>query len=428
MFKKLFFTTLLLLASIAAVFGYYLQDEARLKSGLSAQLESASGYQVNIAGDLKWRILPGLGLALTNVKLRDEETQIHIGKLRLGLGLSELTKSPDSWKLDDLILNQIRIKDAGFRIQRFAMQGFALGQDTAFQAQILMLQGSEPSEIRTDGAPIDVDGSINYRLLNSKQNPAATLLDLKINEANIQTQLGTTPITAQCNGSITEIDGAATSKTDSLDVYNSLMNCTASQFSINSLSWPQSELALTTVDGRLNAELQAAKGSVNIKKLKDTISVMSRLSGQENLVANWPDTMQYQMLSVAASLQNEQVSVDGSLDNLKIVMLGTLDQQDNTLDLTGTVSVGKAEKDQLISLGPMLTDLPLPFYCKGPVAEPDCGPDTKAAMSIAGELIKREGRRKASEEIQESLLDGIEEKLPEGLRDSARQLLNLFKG
>ena len=48
-------------------------------------------------------------------------------------------------------------------------------------------------------------------------------------------------------------------------------------------------------------------------------------------------------------------------------------------------------------------------------------------MSIVGELAKREGKRVIQEKVQESLLDGIEEKLPEALKEKAEQLLNLFK-
>ena len=48
-------------------------------------------------------------------------------------------------------------------------------------------------------------------------------------------------------------------------------------------------------------------------------------------------------------------------------------------------------------------------------------------MSIVGDLAKREGMRAIQEKVQESLLDGIEEKLPGELREKAEQLLNLFK-
>ncbi|MAI10260.1 MAG: hypothetical protein CMM66_01575, partial [Rhodospirillaceae bacterium] len=80
-----------------------------------------------------------------------------------------------------------------------------------------------------------------------------------------------------------------------------------------------------------------------------------------------------------------------------------------------------------VQLDPLFTDLPLPFYCQGTAAEPDCGPDTGAAMSIVGELAKRTGRRVVLEKAQKSLLEGIEEKIPEELRDGAKQLLNLFR-
>ena len=48
-------------------------------------------------------------------------------------------------------------------------------------------------------------------------------------------------------------------------------------------------------------------------------------------------------------------------------------------------------------------------------------------MSIVGELAKREGKRVILEKVQESLLDGIEKKLPQELREKAEQFLNLFK-
>ena len=42
------------------------------------------------------------------------------------------------------------------------------------------------------------------------------------------------------------------------------------------------------------------------------------------------------------------------------------------------------------------------------------------------ELAKREGKRVIQEKVQESLLDVIEEKLPEEFRENVEQLLNLF--
>jgi hypothetical protein len=161
--------------------------------------------------------------------------------------------------------------------------------------------------------------------------------------------------------------------------------------------------------------------------LKETVTSISALAGKENPAANWPNVMQYQRLLVNASLQDEQVVADANLDNLDVAMRGTLAQADSVLNLKGTLTVQRANVDQLIRLDPLFTDLPLPFYCRGTAAEPDCGPDTSAAMSIVGELAKREGKRVIQEKVQESLLDGIEEKLPEELREKAEQLLNLFK-
>ena len=427
MIKRIFITLILILVVLVAGLGYYLSDKETLKEELSAQLSIASGYQVEILGDLNWQVLPKLGLAAVNIKLRDGETQIHVSKLRVGLSLSELTKSPEKWQLDDLILDEVRIKDAGFRVQEFAMQGFALGQATPFQAQMLMLQAGEPSEVREGAAPVNLSGTLTYALPDSKVVPGATLSDLMISQTTVNTRLGEIPVAADCTGWLKEIDGAAVSQTDTLNIYNGQMDCTSAQFSVSSLSWPESEVSLAIKDGTLSTTLQAANGSVNIQKLKETVTSISALAGKENPAANWPNVMQYQRLLVNASLQDEQVVADANLDNLDVAMRGTLAQADSVLNLKGTLTVQRATADQLIRLDPLFTDLPLPFYCRGTAAEPDCGPDTSAAMSIVGELAKREGKRVIQEKVQESLLDGIEEKLPEALKEKAEQLLNLFK-
>ena len=427
MIKRIFITLILILVVLVAGLGYYLSDKETLKEELSAQLSIASGYQVEILGDLNWQVLPKLGLAAVNIKLRDGETQIHVSKLRVGLSLSELTKSPEKWQLDNLILDEVRIKDAGFRVQEFAMQGFALGQATPFQAQMLMLQAGEPSEVREGAAPVNLSGTLTYALPDSKVVPGATLSDLMIAQTTVNTRLGEIPVAADCTGWLKEIDGAAVSQTDTLNIYNGQMDCTSAQFSVSSLSWPESEVSLAVKDGTLSTTLQAANGSVNIQKLKETVTSISALAGKENPAANWPNVMQYQRLLVNASLQDEQVVADANLDNLDVAMRGTLAQADSALNLKGTLTVKQATADQLIRLDPLFTDLPLPFDCQGTAAEPDCGPDTSAAMSIVGELAKREGRRVVQEKVQESLLDGIEEKIPEELREGAKQLLNLFK-
>ncbi len=427
MIKRFFIALFLILVVMATGLGYYLSDKETLKEELSAQLSVASSYQVEILGDLNWQILPKLGLAAVNIKLRDGEIQIHVSKLRVGLSLSELTKSPEKWQLDDLILDEVRIKDAGFRVQKFAMQGFALGQATPFQAQMLMLQAGEPSEVREGAVPVNLSGTLTYALSDSKVIPGATLSDVLFSRTAFNTRLGEVPVAADCTGWLKEIDGVAVSQTDALKIYNGQMDCKSAQFSVSSLSWPESEVSLTVKDGTLSTTLQAANGSVNIQKLKETVTSISALAGKENPAANWPNVMQYQRLLVNASLQDEQVVADASLDNLDVAMRGTLAHADSVLNLKGTLTVQKATADQLIRLDPLFTDLPLPFYCRGNAAEPDCGPDTSAAMSMVGELAKREGKRVILEKVQESLLDGIEKKLPQELREKAEQFLNLFK-
>lgn len=435
MLKKIFFILLLLVVAAAVGLYFYLGDKERLKADLSTQLSASSGYEVDIQGDLNWQILPSIGLAASNVKMRDGETQIHVGKLRVKLNIDELTKAPEEWQLADLTLQEVRIKDADFRIQQFALQNFALGAATPFQAQLLVLQGSEPSEVKADAAPIDVEGTMIYRLLDSKRDPDATLSDVQLTEINVRSELGDTPISAECTGALREIDGAAATATDSLNVYNGGIDCLSSAFNLGTLTWPESKATLSLSNGRMSAKMSAAKGRLDISKLKTTLTTISAITGEDNPAADWPDAMEYQSLEVDAWLEDEQAKVDANIDNLKIAMQGTLAQSSGEMDLAGTLTIAQASAGQLIRLSSRLTDLPLPFYCKGTAAEPDCGPDARAASHIAKELIKREGQRQLTEKIKDVIPDALMDKLPDALKDKvpdnlkegAKQLLDLFK-
>jgi len=83
MIKRFFITLILILIVLVVGLGYYLSDKETLKEELSAQLSTASGYQVEILGDLNWQVLPKLGIAAGNISLLDGETQIHVNKLRV---------------------------------------------------------------------------------------------------------------------------------------------------------------------------------------------------------------------------------------------------------------------------------------------------------------------------------------------------------
>lgn len=428
MLKRLFITVLILLLLLGAAINYLLSDTERLKTELGAQLSGATGYQVDIEGKLNWQVMPSIGAAVSNIKLRNSDTQIHIGKLRVGLSLSELIKSPEDWTLGSLIMDEVRLKDADFRLQRFALQNFVLGQATPFQAQILVLEGSEPSPVKEGSAPINMAGDLIYQLVSSQSTPSASLADLQLLKTTVQTQWSGKPLSAICSGELKELDGVSAKDAENpLNTYNGNMDCLSSAFSVSSLSWPESKVSLTLRNRKLTAALFANDGKVDISKLKGTLSTISALGGKKDPTTAWPNAMGYQTLKVDASMIDEQVDLQANLDNMSFAMQGSIEQDTSRIDLKGTVTIAQATEDQLIRVDPVLVDLPLPFYCKGSTTEPDCGPDTEKATSIVGDLMKREGKRLLRSKAEEALLEGLEDKLPDGLKESAKQLLNLFK-
>lgn len=64
----------------------------------------------------------------------------------------------------------------------------------------------------------------------------------------------------------------------------------------------------------------------------------------------------------------------------------------------------------------------IPFDCEGQLAEPSCKPNTKAIGKMLVQILKNSQQDKVKKKIS----DAIEEKVPDQLKDAAKQLLNLF--
>ena len=50
------------------------------------------------------------------------------------------------------------------------------------------------------------------------------------------------------------------------------------------------------------------------------------------------------------------------IDNLRVTMAGIMEQSSGELDLKGNLTIREAAANDVISVGRVLTDLPLPFY------------------------------------------------------------------
>ena len=88
--------------------------------------------------------------------------------------------------------------------------------------------------------------------------------------------------------------------------------------------------------------MSAAKGSLDISKLRTTLGTIGALTGEDDPAADWSDVIEYQSLEVDAWLQDEQANVDANIDNLKVAMKGTLTQRTNEMDLAGTLTIARA--------------------------------------------------------------------------------------
>ena len=171
-----------------------------------------------------------------------------------------------------------------------------------------------------------------------------------------------------------------------------------------------------------SANLDGGQGSIDISQVKKALVVINQLASTKEPVGELPDQLQYNNLQAAWTIQGQANSLVVDLDNLQTSASGQIQFLADNLNLSGSAVVNTPQPGQQIKLTPALMNTAIPFDCEGQLAEPSCKPNTKAIGKMLVQILKNSQQDKVKKKIS----DAIEEKVPDQLKDAAKQLLNLF--
>lgn len=183
-----------------------------------------------------------------------------------------------------------------------------------------------------------------------------------------------------------------------------------------------------SLDENLKAtvKLKSGEGSIDVSQLKQALILLDNLGGFSDDIAQLPNVLSYNSLMAELQSQPSGTSLKVNLDNLEVSASGKMALIKGDLNLNGTARVTTPKSEQQLKLPSILLNTPIPFRCRGRLMSPSCKPDTKVMSKIVFEHFKEEKQEQVKRKIDKEIERAIKNKMPEELKDVARQLLNLF--
>ena len=179
---------------------------------------------------------------------------------------------------------------------------------------------------------------------------------------------------------------------------------------------------LGSIDGSSRYDVQ--DGTLDVTPIKGAAGVVDSLRGEVSGVAKWPDTIEFKNLTGTHSFDEgarENQRLDFSIETVRGVGEGGFDLFANTVDYDLYVVLENVEGSQL-RLDDGVTGIRWPLACRGPLSEPAklCRPDGAGLRRMVSDIAKKEITGRAR--------DKLLEKLPESVKDKARDALKgLFR-
>lgn len=158
-------------------------------------------------------------------------------------------------------------------------------------------------------------------------------------------------------------------------------------------------------------------GAPFLDQVKKAASPFARGAGKAA-----PGPVRYQSLAGTWSIEGAAQRLDVSLDNLVLKAKGEYQLAEDRLDMSAKVAVEEGAEDAAFEVNPLLTGVGIPLRCAGTLAEPACALDDDAVRRLLAEAAKD------GSEMQRKVDAIIEEKLPPKQRQAARAVLRLLGG
>ena len=159
--KLLMFLGFLVLLVVVAGAGvlWALQDANRFKPELEALIADNTGLEVELKGDLEWKLWPPVMLAGESIAFSDEETAYEIGQVGVRADLMSLLRGGDlvvqEFSAQNVSLTDKRLGDVT-RLDRVSVEHFAPGQPSPLQLVGALVSADG------EAVPLAVQGNLTY--------------------------------------------------------------------------------------------------------------------------------------------------------------------------------------------------------------------------------------------------------------------------
>jgi len=145
------------LAIVSGVALWLLQDANRFKPDLARMIGEATGYEVELAGELSWQLWPPITLAATNLGFRNDEDDYQIGPLNVKANALDLLRG-GALTVEGLVIRNLVMTDRTLgditEIPVLEVDRFEPGKPSEFSAGVAIpgtSTGDSRSRIQLDG-------------------------------------------------------------------------------------------------------------------------------------------------------------------------------------------------------------------------------------------------------------------------------------
>ena len=114
------------------------KEASEQKRQLAQWLGDSTGYDVAIDGDLSWRLIPSMGVSVSNIIATDDGQEIQVERINMEFRFRDLFGDVASWEISHLNLSEIRVvdKSAALRVSDLHLRNFAPNSPGQFQAEL----------------------------------------------------------------------------------------------------------------------------------------------------------------------------------------------------------------------------------------------------------------------------------------------------
>ena len=175
---------------------WLLKDPNQYKDQIETLIEENAGIQINIEGDLTWRLWPPIVLQAADLSFEDEETKYDLDSLSVHANAVALLSTEPDLQIQSLELNGLTMSDKRFEsvteVVNLRLSDFALNKPSPLHVEAISAPNSaEPT-------PFEMDAIITYR----QDDDALDVTNAQFETAGIQ---------GVCNAVVTYLSRSPTS-------------------------------------------------------------------------------------------------------------------------------------------------------------------------------------------------------------------------